>query len=214
MVVYLDRRYHLSSLAKGTVLHRFLRAVVRRLARLEAGKISGSFKFRATKVGADTTLSQIVKLVQSAQSSKAPAQRLADRAAHYLVLVAVIGGLLTFLFWYVLAGADLVMSTGYFADQVRAFRTMKGRRVQPKGFLGCGNGAFSDQKFVKELGDMTEYVMDGNYQANPRSPLAKKMYAHYKKLHNAKMPPSAIFAYEAIHPCPGSIGVRFKTSPP
>jgi len=69
---------------------------------------TGSFKFRATKVGADTTLSQIVKLVQSAQSSKAPAQRLADRAAHYLVLVAVIGGLLTFLIWYVLVGADIV----------------------------------------------------------------------------------------------------------
>ena len=71
---------------------------------------TGSFKFRATKVGADTTLSQIVKLVQSAQSSKAPAQRLADRAAHYLVLVAVIGGLLTFLAWYVVAGADLVVA--------------------------------------------------------------------------------------------------------
>jgi len=51
-----------------------------------------------------------VKLVQSAQSSKAPAQRLADRAAHYLVLVAVIGGLLTFLVWYVVAGADLVLA--------------------------------------------------------------------------------------------------------
>jgi len=71
---------------------------------------TGSFKFRATKVGADTTLSQIVKLVQTAQSSKAPAQRLADRAAHYLVLVAVIGGLLTFLIWYFLAGADLVIA--------------------------------------------------------------------------------------------------------
>lgn len=71
---------------------------------------TGSFKFRATKVGADTTLSQIVKLVQSAQSSKAPAQRLADRAAHYLVLVAVIGGLITFLAWYVVVGADLVIA--------------------------------------------------------------------------------------------------------
>jgi Cu2+-exporting ATPase len=71
---------------------------------------TGSFKFRATKVGADTTLSQIVKLVQSAQSSKAPAQRLADRAAHYLVLVAVFGGLITFLVWYFIAGADLVIA--------------------------------------------------------------------------------------------------------
>jgi Cu2+-exporting ATPase len=69
---------------------------------------TGSFKFRATKVGADTTLAQIVKLVQSAQSSKAPAQRLADRAAHYLVLVAVIGGLVTFLVWLFLGDADLV----------------------------------------------------------------------------------------------------------
>lgn len=61
---------------------------------------TGTFKFRATKIGADTALAQIVKLVQAAQNSKAPAQRLADRAAHYLVLVAVFAGLGTFLLWY------------------------------------------------------------------------------------------------------------------
>jgi Cu2+-exporting ATPase len=65
---------------------------------------TGSFKFRATRVGADTALAQIVQLVQSAQNSKAPAQRLADRAAHYLVLVAVFGGLITFAIWYFLIG--------------------------------------------------------------------------------------------------------------
>jgi Cu2+-exporting ATPase len=54
---------------------------------------------RATKVGADTTLAQIVKLVQEAQNSKAPGQRLADRAAFWLVLVALIGGTLTLLIW-------------------------------------------------------------------------------------------------------------------
>jgi len=64
----------------------------------------GSFKFRASRVGADTALAQIVTLVQSAQNSKAPAQRLADRAAHYLVLVAVFGGLITFGIWYYLIG--------------------------------------------------------------------------------------------------------------
>ncbi len=61
---------------------------------------TGAFQFRATKVGADTALAQIVRLVETAQNSKAPAQRLADRAAHYLVLVAIFAGAGTFLLWY------------------------------------------------------------------------------------------------------------------
>ena len=61
----------------------------------------GTLRARATAVGADTALAQIVKLVQEAQNSKAPAQRLADRAAFWLVLVALIGGVGTFLAWYV-----------------------------------------------------------------------------------------------------------------
>src|SRR5512132_1720363 len=60
----------------------------------------GTLRARATAVGSDTALAQIVKLVQEAQNSKAPAQRLADRAAFWLVLVALIGGLGTFLVWY------------------------------------------------------------------------------------------------------------------
>jgi Cu2+-exporting ATPase len=59
----------------------------------------GTLRVRATKVGADTALAQIVELVQEAQNSKAPGQRLADRAAFWLVLVALIGGLLTFVVW-------------------------------------------------------------------------------------------------------------------
>ena len=53
----------------------------------------GTLRVRATKVGADTALAQIVELVQEAQNSKAPGQRLADRAAFWLVLVALIGGI-------------------------------------------------------------------------------------------------------------------------
>jgi P-type Cu2+ transporter len=68
---------------------------------------NGTLRARATAVGADTALAQIVKLVQEAQSSKAPGQRLADRAAFWLVLVALIGGLLTFLIWYVGVGRDV-----------------------------------------------------------------------------------------------------------
>jgi P-type Cu2+ transporter len=60
----------------------------------------GTLRARATAVGSDTALAQIVKLVQEAQNSKAPAQRLADRAAFWLVLVALVGGLGTFLVWF------------------------------------------------------------------------------------------------------------------
>jgi P-type Cu2+ transporter len=64
----------------------------------------GTLRVRATKVGSDTALAQIVKLVQEAQNSKAPGQRLADRAAFWLVLVALAGGLLTFAGWLVFSG--------------------------------------------------------------------------------------------------------------
>jgi len=60
---------------------------------------NGTLRVRATKVGADTALAQIVKLVQEAQNSKAPGQRLADRAAFWLVLVALVGGGATLLTW-------------------------------------------------------------------------------------------------------------------
>jgi Cu2+-exporting ATPase len=64
---------------------------------------NGTLRARATRVGSDTALAQIVKLVQEAQNSKAPGQQLADRAAFWLVLVALVGGSLTLIAW-LLAG--------------------------------------------------------------------------------------------------------------
>jgi P-type Cu2+ transporter len=77
-----------------------------------AGSInrSGSLRFRATKVGADTALAQIVELVQRAQSSKAPGQRLADQAAQYLVILAVGAGVLTFVVWFFVLGAPIELA--------------------------------------------------------------------------------------------------------
>jgi P-type Cu2+ transporter len=74
-------------------------------AELIGGSINenGTLRARATKVGSDTALAQIVRLVEEAQSSKAPGQQLADRAAFWLVLVALVGGTLTLLVW-LLAG--------------------------------------------------------------------------------------------------------------
>ena len=71
---------------------------------------SGSFRYKATKVGADTALAQIVKLVQEAQNSKAPAQLLADRASQWLVLIAILIGLATFATWFWWLGAPLLFA--------------------------------------------------------------------------------------------------------
>ncbi|MFM7427615.1 MAG: heavy metal translocating P-type ATPase [Elainella sp.] len=65
---------------------------------------TGSFQFRATRVGKDTFLAQIVQLVQQAQGSKAPIQRLADRVTGWFVPVVIAIAILTFLVWFNLMG--------------------------------------------------------------------------------------------------------------
>jgi P-type Cu+ transporter len=65
---------------------------------------TGSFKFRATRVGRDTVLAQIVQLVQQAQGAKAPIQRLADRVTSWFVPVVMGIAIATFLLWFTFTG--------------------------------------------------------------------------------------------------------------
>lgn len=69
---------------------------------------SGTINFLAERVGSDTVLARIIKLVETAQNSKAPGQRIADKAAAYLVVLAIASGVITFLTWIFLGDADLV----------------------------------------------------------------------------------------------------------
>ncbi|MFW6140419.1 MAG: heavy metal translocating P-type ATPase [Acidobacteriota bacterium] len=62
---------------------------------------TGSFRFRATKVGKHTALAQIIKMVEQAQGSKAPIQRLADVVAGYFVTIVILIAILTFVVWSV-----------------------------------------------------------------------------------------------------------------
>ena len=64
-------------------------------------KKSGTFTFKATKIGQETMLAQIIKLVQEAQGSKAPIQRLADLISSYFVPVVIMLAFVTFAVWYV-----------------------------------------------------------------------------------------------------------------
>jgi len=71
---------------------------------------TGLINAEATHVGRDTVLAQIAELVDKAQKSKAPGQRIADRAAAILVIVAVSAGVVTFVAWYVGANAPFVQA--------------------------------------------------------------------------------------------------------
>lgn len=72
--------------------------------------IDGALRITVTKTGEETALSQIIGLVSEAQAAKPPVQKLADRAAHYLTIIAIAGGALTFLYWYFYAGAAPVFA--------------------------------------------------------------------------------------------------------
>ncbi len=73
---------------------------------------TGSFKFKATKVGKDTVLAQIVQLVQDAQGSKAPIQQLADRVTGWFVPAVIAIAILTFIIWFnVMGNVTLAMIT-------------------------------------------------------------------------------------------------------
>lgn len=62
---------------------------------------SGSFKFKATKIGKDTVLNQIIKMVEQAQGSKAPIQRLADIVSSYFVPITFLIAIVSFIVWFV-----------------------------------------------------------------------------------------------------------------
>ena len=70
---------------------------------------TGTFTFRATKIGQETMLAQIIKLVQEAQGSKAPIQRLADMISSYFVPVVIMLAFLTFAVWYVFGPAPTLL---------------------------------------------------------------------------------------------------------
>ncbi len=84
---------------------------------------TGAFRFRATRVGKDTALAQIIKLVEDAQTSKAPIQRLADKVAGHFILGVHILALLVFLFWFFIGyerffvpGSKFILSPYYLSE--------------------------------------------------------------------------------------------------
>lgn len=103
---------------------------------------TGTFKFQATKVGKDTTLAQIISLVETALSSKAPIQRLADIVSGYFVPAIISIATLSALAWYFLFGADYIFAlTVFIAVLIVACPCALGLATPTAIMVGVGKGA-------------------------------------------------------------------------
>ncbi|MBU3978506.1 heavy metal translocating P-type ATPase, partial [Patescibacteria group bacterium] len=103
---------------------------------------TGSFEFQATKVGAETTLSQIIRLVEDAQGSKAPIQAFADRISAKFVPTVILLAIATFVVWYFVLGAALSFALMAFtAVIVIACPCALGLATPTAIMVGTGSGA-------------------------------------------------------------------------
>ena len=102
---------------------------------------TGSFVFRATKVGRDTTLAQIVRLVEEAQGSKAPMQRLADTISSYFVPAVLVLAALTFVAWLVFGPSPVFALTATIAVLIIACPCALGLATPTAIMVGTGKAA-------------------------------------------------------------------------
>lgn len=127
----------------------------------------GFFKFEATRVGRETVLAQIIRLVEEAQSSKAPIQRLADRVSAVFVPIVILIALVTFLGWYFLGlPGDLTRAlVNTVAVLVIACPCAMGLATPTAIMVGMGKGAemgilFRNSEALERLGRAQTIVLD------------------------------------------------------
>jgi P-type Cu+ transporter len=102
---------------------------------------NGSFRFKATRVGKDTALAQIISLVEQAQESKAPIQKLADFVIGWFVPVVIAVALLTFLIWFNLMGNLTLALINAVGVLVIACPCALGLATPTSIMVGTGKGA-------------------------------------------------------------------------
>jgi len=127
---------------------------------------AGSVRFKATKIGKDTALARIVKMVEEAQNSKAPGQRIADKFAKYLVIGAIGSGLLVFGIWYFVAGSTLMVALSFaIATVVIACPDALGLATPTAVAVGTGLGAkhnilIKDAPTLEQVSKIQAIVLD------------------------------------------------------
>ncbi len=128
--------------------------------------LTGAVQFKATKVGADTVLAQIIKMVETAQNSKAPGQRIADLWAGRLVVVAIGSGTAAFIGWYFFGDVGLLTALTFAVSTVViACPDALGLATPTAVAVGTGLGAkhnilIKDAATLENTSKLTAIVLD------------------------------------------------------
>ena len=147
----------------------------------------GALRFEATKVGAETALAQIIRLVQEAQGSKAPIQRLADRVAAIFVPVVIAVAVGTFLVWWLAVGAGLTPALiRLVAVLVIACPCALGLATPTAVMVGTGKGArlgilFRTSEALERAHELNVVVLDKTGTVTQGEPSVREVLARVPK---------------------------------
>ncbi len=167
---------------------------------------TGSFKFRAMKVGSDTMLAQIVKLVEEAQGSKAPIQDLADKISLYFVPAVVVIALLAFAGWYFLAGMGFLFAfTALIAVLIIACPCALGLATPTAVMVGTGLGAergilIKNAETLQKLREIDTVVFDKTGTLTKGEPEVTDVVSIGKEDKSAILQLAAIAEKNSEHP--------------
>jgi P-type Cu+ transporter len=125
----------------------------------------GMFQFEATRVGKETALAQIIKMVEQAQGSKAPIQRVVDQVAAYFVPFVIVVALVTFGVWYLATGDFVAALVRLTAVLVIACPCAMGLATPTSIMVGIGKGAeygilFKNSAALEKAHKLNAIVLD------------------------------------------------------
>lgn len=173
--------------------------------------LTGMVNFKATQVGSDTVLAQIIKMVETAQNSKAPGQRIADRAAGWLVLLAIGSGLAAFFGWYFFGDAGLLTALTFAVSTVViACPDALGLATPTAVAVGTGLGAkhnilIKDAATLENTSRLTAIVLDKTGTLTEGKPKVTEVVVRSGYQHHAVLSLAAAAERGSNHPISAAI---------
>ncbi len=176
----------------------------------------GSFRFKATKVGKDTVLAQIIKLVEEAQGSKAPIQRLADMVSGYFVPAVILIAIVSFVAWYIVLGQSFVFSLSVFISVlIIACPCALGLATPTAIMVGTGKGAengilIKSGEALENARRITTVVMDKTGTLTEGKPKVTDVVALGKTARKDLLKYAAIAEKRSEHPLADAILIKAR----